>query len=202
MWDLIEAVLIAIPLAVAAGRLLVRARRGDGPNQLTWVTWALLAAGGGVWWAYGADPDSGLPWFWAIGLVIATIAVPLAWRPRWASRALVVTAILAPVVSVAYTSSLYIVGTGVSDGRGGQEGFVEMLPVSLMVAALYSAPALITWVVLRDALRPPVPIAAAATAPPAGWFPDPGDPSQQRQWDGTRWTDRTRPADSPHDVGA
>lgn len=28
-----------------------------------------------------------------------------------------------------------------------------------------------------------------ATAPAAGWFPDPGDPSRHRWWDGTAWTE-------------
>jgi len=29
--------------------------------------------------------------------------------------------------------------------------------------------------------------------PPAGWHPDPYDPSIERYWDGLQWTDRTRP---------
>jgi hypothetical protein len=31
---------------------------------------------------------------------------------------------------------------------------------------------------------------------PAGWYPDTGDPSLLRWWDGERWTDRTRPLGS------
>lgn len=31
--------------------------------------------------------------------------------------------------------------------------------------------------------------AAAPTAPPAGWYPDPSGQSAHRWWDGTRWTD-------------
>src|SRR3954452_19944965 len=31
------------------------------------------------------------------------------------------------------------------------------------------------------------------TSTPAGWFPDPEDPSQQRYWDGTAWTDHRAP---------
>lgn len=29
---------------------------------------------------------------------------------------------------------------------------------------------------------------------PAGWYPDPSDPSRTRWWDGTQWTDHTPPA--------
>jgi hypothetical protein len=29
-------------------------------------------------------------------------------------------------------------------------------------------------------------------AAPAGWYPDPRDPSRDRHWDGERWTERTR----------
>jgi hypothetical protein len=40
--------------------------------------------------------------------------------------------------------------------------------------------------------RRPVPYAGAAGAlPPAGWYPDPSDPSQQRYWDSHQWTDQT-----------
>lgn len=30
--------------------------------------------------------------------------------------------------------------------------------------------------------------------PQAGWYPDPSDPSLQRYWDGTKWTEHTAPA--------
>jgi len=30
--------------------------------------------------------------------------------------------------------------------------------------------------------------------PPAGWYPDPQNPMQQRYWDGVVWADHTRPA--------
>jgi len=33
--------------------------------------------------------------------------------------------------------------------------------------------------------------------PPAGWFPDPSVPGQQRYWDGARWTEHTAPAAAP-----
>ncbi|MDX5311794.1 MAG: DUF2510 domain-containing protein [Rhodococcus sp. (in: high G+C Gram-positive bacteria)] len=32
---------------------------------------------------------------------------------------------------------------------------------------------------------------------PAGWYPDPGDPSLVRYWDGTGWSPRTAPKFSP-----
>jgi hypothetical protein len=32
---------------------------------------------------------------------------------------------------------------------------------------------------------------------PAGWYPDPHDPTQRRYWDGASWTDRLVPADLP-----
>jgi uncharacterized Tic20 family protein len=31
-------------------------------------------------------------------------------------------------------------------------------------------------------------------AVPAGWYPDPQNPSQQRYWDGSRWTENSQPA--------
>jgi len=33
----------------------------------------------------------------------------------------------------------------------------------------------------------------AQPPPPPGWYADPGDPSRQRWWDGTRWTEKTQP---------
>ncbi|NMD97707.1 DUF2510 domain-containing protein [Rhodococcus sp. BL-253-APC-6A1W] len=38
--------------------------------------------------------------------------------------------------------------------------------------------------------------------PPAGWHPDPFDPSVDRYWDGERWTEQTRPkgSDTPTQV--
>ena len=30
-------------------------------------------------------------------------------------------------------------------------------------------------------------------SPPAGWFDDPEWPQQKRYWDGTRWTQGTKP---------
>lgn len=32
-----------------------------------------------------------------------------------------------------------------------------------------------------------------ATAAPPGWYPSPGVPAEERYWDGTRWTNYTRP---------
>ena len=31
---------------------------------------------------------------------------------------------------------------------------------------------------------------------PAGWYPDPSDPTSQRYWDGARWTDNRTPGAS------
>jgi hypothetical protein len=33
--------------------------------------------------------------------------------------------------------------------------------------------------------------------PPAGWYADPEDPSQQRYWDGSTWTEHRAPAAQP-----
>ena len=38
--------------------------------------------------------------------------------------------------------------------------------------------------------------------PPAGWFPDPDDASQQRYWDGSAWTEHRVPAASHAGLGA
>jgi hypothetical protein len=37
----------------------------------------------------------------------------------------------------------------------------------------------------------PAPSAGGGPLPPAGWYPDPSDPSQQRYWDSRQWTDQT-----------
>jgi hypothetical protein len=37
----------------------------------------------------------------------------------------------------------------------------------------------------------PVQYAGGGPLPPAGWYPDPSDPSQQRYWDSHQWTDQT-----------
>lgn len=39
------------------------------------------------------------------------------------------------------------------------------------------------------------------SGPPAGWYPDPNTPNQQRHWDGFRWTDQIAPL-SPPSIGA
>ncbi len=36
-------------------------------------------------------------------------------------------------------------------------------------------------------------ITAPTSNPPAGWYPDPGAPGQERYWDGSQWTDSQRP---------
>ena len=38
---------------------------------------------------------------------------------------------------------------------------------------------------------------APYTPPPAGWFPDPYNPRQQRWWDGTGWTEHYQPVPVP-----
>lgn len=46
------------------------------------------------------------------------------------------------------------------------------------------------------------PAGLAQPSTPAGWYPDPGDPTRQRYWDGTQWTDSTAPAFGNGTVGA
>jgi hypothetical protein len=41
------------------------------------------------------------------------------------------------------------------------------------------------------------PVAAAVRQAPEGWYADSGDATQERYWDGSGWTDRYRPKDSP-----
>ncbi len=38
--------------------------------------------------------------------------------------------------------------------------------------------------------------------PPADWYPDPEDPTQQRYWDGTQWTEHRAPAAAPAEPAA
>ncbi len=41
------------------------------------------------------------------------------------------------------------------------------------------------------------------TTTPPDWYPDPEDPTQNRYWDGTAWTDHRRPVETqPHSSGA
>lgn len=35
-----------------------------------------------------------------------------------------------------------------------------------------------------------------SSLPPAGWYPDPQDPSRQRWWDGASWSDQTHGGDA------
>jgi TM2 domain/Protein of unknown function (DUF2510)/GYF domain 2 len=41
--------------------------------------------------------------------------------------------------------------------------------------------------------NPPQDDAARAPTTPAGWYPDPSQPGQQRYWDGTTWTTHSAP---------
>ncbi len=38
--------------------------------------------------------------------------------------------------------------------------------------------------------------------PPAGWFPDPHNPTQLRWWDGTQWTEQSQASISEQEAGA
>lgn len=40
------------------------------------------------------------------------------------------------------------------------------------------------------------------TTPPAGWYPDPSEPSVVRWWDGTQWTHHVQPAPQPEPVSS
>ncbi len=49
----------------------------------------------------------------------------------------------------------------------------------------------------QDAATATAPEAAYDPSAPAGWYPDPVDPSAVRYWDGAAWAERTQPISSP-----
>jgi hypothetical protein len=101
--------------------------------------------------------------------------------------------LLAAVVGMAL---IYALGSGVSDGAGGTEAFATMAMVSVMgTAAAYTAPALATAALLR-------PGASKSAAAPPGWYTDPVSLGSQRYWDGSSWTNQSRPVEEPSDSTA
>jgi peptidoglycan/LPS O-acetylase OafA/YrhL len=184
-------VLILVPLIGAGGVLLAGIRQGRTYRWMYLLALALLAVAAAFWWFYAGNPEGGPEITWLVGLLVAVLAFVTVLSTRWGARLLLWSAFVVPLAFLAYTVWLYLVGEGVSDGVGGQEPFVGMAFVSLMLGvAMYAVPAVATWVVLREGIRP---VHEAAGAPP-GWYPDPGvreDPAATRYWDGTAWTERT-----------
>ena len=43
----------------------------------------------------------------------------------------------------------------------------------------------------------PPAVSPTPSVPPAGWYPDPQNPSQRRWWDGRQWTDHVEPPTRP-----
>ncbi len=55
----------------------------------------------------------------------------------------------------------------------------------------------------QAALAPGAMKVGPMTTTPPDWYPDPEDPTQNRYWDGTAWTDHRRPVETqPHSSGA
>ena len=148
------------------------------PSPYQWVVIAVAAAIGlsMVGWAVarGVPAYEVSPIATSVALVLAPFAVlGSARRPRW------------PVGWAAALVAL-VAGTGwgmsvaASDAQGGLV-FLWLLPLEAGVAALGAVP--------RREAEP--------TAPPAGWYPDPGARGRWRWWDGARWTERTAGSDWP-----
>jgi peptidoglycan/LPS O-acetylase OafA/YrhL len=189
----LQALLIGLPLLVAGVVVLVRRRRGERMPGVYLLGLLGMVAMAGFWWYYAGLPDYGPEAAWFVGLVAALIAVVVAASAKWGARTVLASAVVAPFAFLAFTASLYAFGEGVIDESGVLVPFMEMAPVSLILACtLYVVPALVVWVLLRQGSQPP------KTAAP-GWYPDPGDPARRRFWDGKTWTDRTSSAEAaPH----
>lgn len=62
---------------------------------------------------------------------------------------------------------------------GAVGGFIVLVGLVLLIVGL-----------VRRRQRP-VAYTGGGPLPPAGWYPDPADPTQQRYWDSHQWTDQT-----------
>ncbi len=183
---LVQALAVLVPFLAAGVILAVRWRQGSaslGPRLF--VGLPFLAVGGLFWFALSGNTETDLPWTWMVGVTLGIIAVVAVIDTGRAALGLVVTAAAFPIIAVAILGGLYLFGSGVDDGAGGQEPFMTMAGVALMGSLMaYTLPALVTWVVMRYGERP-------AGTPPEGWYPDPGDAHLLRRWDGHGWTQDT-----------
>ena len=185
MSRLAQALVVLGPFLVAAGTLTVRWRRGKTPGPALLVGLAFLAVGALFWFALAGDTEVDMPWTWVLGVVLGVIAIAAVLSAQRAAQTLLVCAVAFPVAAVLFMAALYLFGSGVDDGAGGQEPFLTMAGVSLMGSlASFTGPALVTWAVLRAAEHP------WRNRRP-GWYPDPDDPHLLRRWDGRAWTDET-----------
>jgi hypothetical protein len=149
----------------------------------------LLAACAVFWLDISRNSEVDMPWTWSLSILLGLLAVLVAARPRTGRIVFLVTAVAAPVLAVVGMALIYALGSGVSDGEGGTESFATMAMVSVMgAAAAYSAPAVVTAVLLR-------PGAAKAAVVSPGWYADPVRAGSQRYWDGSSWTDQMRPVE-------
>jgi phage FluMu protein Com len=91
--------------------------------------------------------------------------------------------------------------TAMSQSGHGEGAPVEGAPATLESAVnewATTGPAHMTATgsVPAAAPTPSPPVAGPPPLPPAGWYPDPADVSNQRYWDGQRWTEQTAPSPS------
>lgn len=146
----------------------------------------LLAAGSAFWLMISRNEEMDMPWTWSLSILLGLLAMLAIARPRAGGVVVLMSAVAAPVVAVVGMALIYVLGSGVSD-----ESFATMAMVSAWGSLwAYTAPAVATAALLRP--RPSKPDAA-----PPGWYPDPANPSVQRRWDGSSWTDETQPAEAP-----